>query len=170
MCLTVIRYKKMLRRDRIDDTGQASSRARAKEDQKSARLLSRTAKRCPHCTILITKNDGCDHMTCAFCGRSFDWTQAQAPPVSSDAINQPTPYLDNYRRNAFNEQTPPQFDNQGGVFDRRPAQNIDYRSQSNWHPVVCMIILVISIIIGTMLLRFKPPTLQLDIKQRRSFQ
>ena len=38
------------------------------EDEASERLLAKTAKRCPNedCGYFITKDGGCDHMTCKF--------------------------------------------------------------------------------------------------------
>ena len=31
---------------------------------------------CPQCNILISKGEGCSHMTCAYCGYDFDWDKA----------------------------------------------------------------------------------------------
>ena len=33
--------------------------------------------KCPHCGILISKGDGCDHMWCIYCNQEFCWAEAQ---------------------------------------------------------------------------------------------
>mmetsp|Transcript_19797 Transcript_19797/g.41620 ORF Transcript_19797/g.41620 Transcript_19797/m.41620 type:complete len:284 (-) Transcript_19797:172-1023(-) len=33
--------------------------------------------KCPNCKILISKGDGCDHMTCIYCDHEFSWEDAQ---------------------------------------------------------------------------------------------
>ncbi|KAL7564289.1 hypothetical protein ACA910_014352 [Epithemia clementina (nom. ined.)] len=33
---------------------------------------------CPRCKMLISKGDGCDHMTCGMCGNHFSWLEARA--------------------------------------------------------------------------------------------
>jgi hypothetical protein len=45
--------------------------------------------RCPNCSILISKGEGCDHMTCLYCLESFDWSYVVccldlARPVSEE--------------------------------------------------------------------------------------
>ncbi|KAL3936815.1 MAG: hypothetical protein SGBAC_007948 [Bacillariaceae sp.] len=37
--------------------------------------------RCPKCKLLITKNGGCDHMTC-ICGTAFNWSDAIAETIT----------------------------------------------------------------------------------------
>lgn len=37
-------------------------------------------KPCPECTILIAKDGGCDHMTCAHCKHQFYWTTLKKYP------------------------------------------------------------------------------------------
>lgn len=32
--------------------------------------------KCPHCGILISKGDGCEHMECANCNQDFCWDEA----------------------------------------------------------------------------------------------
>jgi hypothetical protein len=34
--------------------------------------------RCPNCSILISKGDGCSHMECLFCYHEFDWDEVKA--------------------------------------------------------------------------------------------
>ncbi|CAB9524511.1 expressed unknown protein [Seminavis robusta] len=36
--------------------------------------------RCPHCSILISKGDGCSHMICGYCKKDFDWHAAKGAP------------------------------------------------------------------------------------------
>jgi hypothetical protein len=40
--------------------------------------------RCPHCGILISKGDGCNHMSCTLCYSAFDWSEAvgNRPPLA----------------------------------------------------------------------------------------
>ncbi|KAL9182324.1 hypothetical protein ACHAXT_012976 [Thalassiosira profunda] len=33
--------------------------------------------KCPKCSILISKGDGCDHMWCVYCDHEFSWEEAQ---------------------------------------------------------------------------------------------
>jgi len=33
--------------------------------------------RCPRCSILISKGDGCEHMWCTYCDYGFDWDVTQ---------------------------------------------------------------------------------------------
>ncbi|KAL7552973.1 hypothetical protein ACHAWF_016213 [Thalassiosira exigua] len=33
--------------------------------------------KCPHCGILISKGDGCEHMICTFCDHEFYWDEVQ---------------------------------------------------------------------------------------------
>lgn len=35
-----------------------------------------TTKRCPHCQTHITKNGGCNSVTCTACGKTFLWGRA----------------------------------------------------------------------------------------------
>ena len=44
-------------------------------DQQTQDLLERETKQCPKCGVRITKNGGCDHMTCkvSTCSYEFCW-------------------------------------------------------------------------------------------------
>lgn len=33
--------------------------------------------KCPHCGIMISKGDGCEHMFCSYCNHGFCWDEAQ---------------------------------------------------------------------------------------------
>ena len=43
-------------------------------DEETLRLVRHNSKPCPTCRILITKTDGCNHMTCSGCEQHFCWT------------------------------------------------------------------------------------------------
>lgn len=43
-------------------------------DPSSQAFLDENTKKCPRCGIPICKEGGCDHTTCAMCGREFWWT------------------------------------------------------------------------------------------------
>ena len=44
-----------------------------KQFKKNLKLMEKEGKRCPRCEVVIFKDEGCSHMSCAFCGASFDW-------------------------------------------------------------------------------------------------
>jgi IBR domain, a half RING-finger domain len=46
----------------------ASERVKAHEDDVEHKIIA-----CPNCSIGITKNGGCNHMTCSQCGHEFCW-------------------------------------------------------------------------------------------------
>jgi hypothetical protein len=42
-------------------------------DPKFAKWAKNKLKECPHCSVRIEKNEGCDHMKCYRCGKDFQW-------------------------------------------------------------------------------------------------
>ncbi|KAI5202134.1 RCC1/BLIP-II protein [Aureobasidium subglaciale] len=52
---------------------QARKHAHSKEDESSVVLIRTITKPCPKCKVLIEKDGGCDHMTCASCHYQFCW-------------------------------------------------------------------------------------------------
>lgn len=57
--------------------------AAAEMDAETRELLVASSKPCPGCHMLITKNDGCNHMTCR-CGQHFCWRCLK--PFSPDVM------------------------------------------------------------------------------------
>lgn len=51
------------------DTGAQDKDAAAKLDDA---WIKKNSKPCPKCSLAVTKNDGCNHMTCR-CGHQFCW-------------------------------------------------------------------------------------------------
>ncbi|KAH6622375.1 hypothetical protein C7974DRAFT_221016 [Boeremia exigua] len=59
--------------NRPGHTGSCDS-AKQREDEESVKAIKTMgAKPCPQCGINITKNGGCDHMTCQNCRHNFCW-------------------------------------------------------------------------------------------------
>ena len=50
---------------------QREARVRLAQSLRTAQI-----RLCPGCQVPIEKNEGCDHMHCAFCGLHFSWRQA----------------------------------------------------------------------------------------------
>jgi hypothetical protein len=42
-------------------------------DEDSLRVIQHDSKQCPNCRVIITKNDGCNHITCLRCKQHFCW-------------------------------------------------------------------------------------------------
>ena len=70
--------------------------------QRDERYKAQRAKRCPHCSRVVERITGCDHMTCgqdkyggnvqSGCGKEFSW--GSALPYTAEAAN--TPKIDNF--------------------------------------------------------------------------
>jgi len=68
------------------EAGSYEAPVKGVEELTSAQLISSSSKPCPTgCGWDITKDKGCNHMTCKKCGHKFCWRCLQARPRESDA-------------------------------------------------------------------------------------
>lgn len=82
-CRTAARISAMLTNPKFVEGALSRWIARAS----NASLL----KACPHCREVIEKNQGCDHMFCVKCRKSFNWSGARPVPVN---LRRPPPTLE----------------------------------------------------------------------------
>ena len=82
-------------------TGQTCQEYTAKSDFLSTSVIQCTTKPCPHCTVRIEKEGGCDHIVCPSCNGDWCW-KCQNPNLTGDAIRYCSrcnvEYLDHRRR------------------------------------------------------------------------
>jgi Ribonuclease G/E len=56
----------------------AAEKAHGEDDDETLRLAKQLdLRRCPECSTIIEKNEGCSSMVCYLCGHQFRWSDAE---------------------------------------------------------------------------------------------
>ncbi|KAL3936814.1 MAG: hypothetical protein SGBAC_007947 [Bacillariaceae sp.] len=96
--------------------------------------------RCPKCQMLITKNGGCDHMTC-ICGTEFNWCQTVAYHLARNrilrsAVEDPTITPSKKKKSAPFLQVDDDLSLAGRGSDSDPDESFDLSAEDTFVPYV----------------------------------